>query len=638
VNRTDQARSSNSLRWKVLAATSAGLCLITAAVYAPVRHYQFVNYDDYEYVRDNPLVLGGFSPQNLVRAFTTFYSYNWHPLTWLSHTLDFRLWGLNAGGHHTTNVIFHTANVLLLCLVFTSMTGALWRSALVAAVFAWHPLHVESVAWISERKDLLSTFFWLLTMAAYVRYVRRPQVRRYLLVVMCFALALMSKPMAVTLPFVLLLLDYWPLNRATLAWNDRGEWRKLILEKTPLFTLALASSLITIQAQYRSGAVRSLLELPLEFRISNALLSYVNYLWKAVFPVKLSVFYPFPSAISLWQVTAAAVFLLGLTALAFTAAKSHPYAIVSWLWYAGTLLPVIGLVQVGDQAMADRYTYIPLIGLSIAAVWGTWEVSKRTRRAQMFAALLGAAVLLLLLYGTSRQLRYWTNNIALFQHALSVTSRNWLAHNNLSNALLEQHRDFGDAENHALEALRIRSDYPEAQVNLGVALLRQGKNSAAISHLEKAVALQPDWPEAQQHLGYAQMVANRTAEAIQTFSNALYLDPNLILALKSLAWIRATEPNPALRNGSEAIVLATRVTQLTHQKDPDTLRTLAAALAEVGRFDEAVSTGEHARGLALGANQTELARNIDEELDLYRLALPYRNKASRVPDPEILNR
>jgi protein O-mannosyl-transferase len=601
------------------------LVLGTVTVYAPVWHYRFVNYDDYDYIRDNPFVVGGFTHHNVLSAFTKFYSHNWHPLTWLSHMLDVELWGLNAGGHHLTNVILHSANAVLLFLILTSMTSALWRSALVAAVFAWHPLHVESVAWISERKDVLSTFFWILTIAAYLHYARQPRVRRYLLVFVCFAMALMCKPMTVTLPFVLLLLDFWPLNRARLTRNDARAWLNLFLEKVPLLGLAFISSLITIEAQHRSGAIQSLLELPLQLRLSNAPVSYINYLCKSVLPFKLSVFYPLASAIPLWQAAGAAAFLLALSALAFAAAKRHPYLIVGWLWFVGTLVPVIGLVQVGYQSMADRYTYVPLIGVTIAGVWGTWELLKRTNRAQSLAATLSAALLLFLLQAAIWQVRYWRDNFTLFQRALSVTSNNWLAHNNLSNALLEQRRDL-EAASHALAAVQIRLNYPDARLNLGVALLRQGKTSEAILHLNQALELQPNWPEAEQYFGFAMMDAGRVDEAIQHFYKALRLNPNLVPALKRLAWIRATQPDAKRRDASEALTLATRAAKITSYKDADALDVFAAALAEAGRFDEAIRTGEQARNLALRANQTELARKIAYQLDLYRLGLPYRGR------------
>ena len=617
--------SHPSLRTSILMTRKLLICLLlslgTVAVYAPVRHYEFVDYDDYEYVKKNPRVLGGFTHQNVVWAFTKFYSNNWHPLTWLSHMLDVELWGPNAGGHHITNVIFHAANAILLFLIFMSMTSALWRSALVAAVFAWHPLHVESVAWISERKDMLSTFFWILTMAAYLHYVRQPRVRRYLLVVACFALALMCKPMVVTLPFVLLLLDYWPLNRARLTQSDAGEWLNLFLEKVPLLGLVFISSLITIEAQHR---LTPLLELPLQLRFSNAPVSYINYLCKSVLPVKLSIIYPLPSAIPLWQAAGAAALLLVLTALAFAAAKRHPYLIVGWLWFVGTLVPVIGLVQVGYQSMADRYTYVPLIGVTIAGVWGTGELLKKTKRAQIVAAALSAAVALFLLQATGRQLRYWRDNVTLFQRAVSVASDNWLAHNNLSNALLEQHRSLEAAESHAREAVRIRPNYPEARVNLGLALFWQGKTSEAILHLEKALELRPNRPDTHEYLGYALMVAGRGDEAIQHFYEALRLSPAFVPALKGLAWIRATHPTANWRNADEAVRLAERAAQLTSYKDAQALDILAAAFAEAGRFDEAVRIGEQARNLALAANQTELARKIVDHLDLYRLGLPCR--------------
>jgi tetratricopeptide (TPR) repeat protein len=616
-------------------AIAIGLCLITAAVYAPVCHFAFVNYDDYDYVTQNPIVVGGFSVQHAVSAFTKFYSHNWHPVTWLSHMLDVQLWGLDAGAHHIVNVAFHIANAVLLFLLLISVTGALWRSAFVAAVFAWHPLHVESVAWIAERKDVLSTFFWVLTMSAYVHYARHPRARRFLLVVICFSFGLMSKPMVVTLPFILLLIDYWPLNRARLSRDDRRQWFKLLLEKVPLFILALIACVITLEVQSRSGAVRSLLQVPLQFRVSNALIACVSYLWKTVWPVGLAVFYPLPRVISFWQAMLAAALLLGLTWFVFSLAKRYHYLVVGWLWFLVTLVPVIGIVQVGDQSRADRYTYIPLIGTTIAAAWGTWDLSKKTKRAQIILAAFSAVFLLLLLQATARQLQHWRNNVSLYQRALAVTSDNWLAHNNLSNALLEQHRDAVAAENHARQALRIRPSYAEAHVNLGVALSRQGKFAEAISNLENALLLAPQSADAEQYLGYAFMNAGKMREAVRHFSKVLGRKPNLILALKSLAWIRATDPSSEIRNANEAVMLGQRAAKLTAYQSADALRVLAAALAEAGRFDEAVTTGERGRNLARAASQPELVRQITEQLDLYRLGLPYRNKVSFLPNERL---
>ena len=351
------------------------LALATLISYSQVLNHDFIDFDDDMYVTRNENVQKGLTWQNIKWAFTTNQAYNWHPLTWLSHMLDCQLFGLKPAGHHFTSVLFHIANTLLLFLVFKSMTGNLWRSAFVAALFALHPLHVESVAWIAERKDVLSTLFWLLTMAAYVRYVRKPGPKWYLLTILAFAMGLMAKPMLVTLPFILLLLDYWPLARFQFGQNIKDtEWKilyRLFVEKIPLFIITIITSVITFIVPKGSGAVPGLKELSLMPRLTNALISYVKYIEKMFWPSRLAVFYPRAvDAIPTWQILAALLLLLIISGLAVWLARSRKYLLVGWLWYLGILVPVIGLVQVGDQAMADRYTYVSLIGLFIIVVWG----------------------------------------------------------------------------------------------------------------------------------------------------------------------------------------------------------------------------------------------------------------------------
>jgi protein O-mannosyl-transferase len=604
------------------------ICLMlgfgTLALYAPVRHYQFVKYDDDEYITQNPHVLGGFNKDNVTWAFTREYSSNWHPLTWLSHILDIQVWGLRAGGHHLTNAILHAVNAVLLFLVFASMTGTLSRSAFVATVFAWHPLHVESVAWISERKDVLSALFWILTIAAYVYYGRRPSYHRYLLVVLGFALGLMCKPMLVTLPCVLLLLDYWPLNRVALTRSDIRKWFDLLVEKIPLFALVVVSCIITLAAQRVSGAMKPVSELPLLLRLSNVPLSYLRYLSKAIWPFDLAIFYPLPFSIPLWQAIGSAAVLIALTLLALFAIKRSPAVTVGWLWFLGTLVPAIGLVQVGYQSMADRYMYVPLIGLTVTSAWGAWDLLKKYGRGGVIASVLFVGVAVSLLYTGVQQLRYWHDSVTLFQHTLSITRDNWLVHNNLSNALLDKPGALGSAESHAREAIRLRPSYAPAYLNLGVALLRQGKASEAIAQLETANWLQPNWPDAYVNLASAKMVNRQTSEAIADFREALHLNPDDLSALKALAWIRATQSVVEWRNGEEAVRLAERAARLTNYKDATTLDVLAAALAESGRFEAAIKMGGRARDLALAGNQFALADEIAQRLELYHLGLPYR--------------
>ncbi len=475
------------------------LFLGTAGAYKAVSRHEFVRYDDGDYMTQNPPVASGLSLKSIEWAFTRFHSGNWHPLTWLSHMLDVQLWGLNAGGHHITNVLFHIANTVLVFFVFAHMTGSGWRSAFVAAIFAWHPLHVESVAWVSERKDVLSAFFWFLTIAAYLGYVSRPNVWRYLGVLGCYVAGLMSKPMVVTLPFVLLLLDYWPLQRAGLARGERGKWLLLVVEKIPFVVLAIASSVVTLLAQRKGGALIALDRLPFPVRLGNAFISYADYLLKAFWPVNLAVFYPMRDSLPSWHLAGAVLLLLAATTLAVTTARRVPFLIVGWLWFLGSLVPVIGIVQVGDQAMADRYMYIPLIGLSIIIAWGIpLLVGSALPAKQARPALVGVsgAVLVACLALTTRQIKYWHDSLGLFQHALFVTKNNWFAHGNIAMSL-GRSGDIGGAIAHYRELLRIKPASVEALNNLAWHLAtsrddRYHNDEEALRLAGRALELSPD--------------------------------------------------------------------------------------------------------------------------------------------------
>ena len=359
------------------------LVISILCIYWQVRHFSFVNYDDPQYVTANYAVQAGLAFENIRWAFTAVHANNWHPLTWLSHMLDCQIYGLDPGRHHLTNVLFHILNTLLLFLVFKKMTGALWKSAFVAALFALHPLHVESVVWVAERKDVLSTFFFMLTLWSYTRYVERTNLYNYLMVLLFFMLGLMTKPMLVTLPFVFLLLDYWPLQRFCFGSSDSNGQRSfywgLVWEKMPLFILSSASSVVTYLVQKSSGAVNSLAAIPFHVRIANALLSYVSYIEKMLWPEHLAVLYPYPNVILPWKIVCAGLLLMMISVFIFRRLRSKPYLAVGWLWYLGTLVPVIGIVQVGAQAMADRYTYVPLIGIFFIAAWGGADLVTKWR-------------------------------------------------------------------------------------------------------------------------------------------------------------------------------------------------------------------------------------------------------------------
>ena len=517
------------------------LIITTFAVFWQVRNHEFVILDDGKYVTENSHVRDGLTWEGLVWAFTTTHANFWHPLTWISHMLDCELYGLEPAGHHLTNLLIHIANTLLLFLVLERMTGALWPSAFVAAMFALHPLHVESVAWAAERKDVLSTFFYVLTIGSYVRYVEHPGINRYLLVLLTFALGLMAKPMLVTLPFVLLLLDYWPLDRFQFVQqsgngcaqaqqsvrpnNQKCSFFRLVLEKSPLFVLAAVSCIVAYLAQEQGGALKALNLFPIEVRIANAVFSYASYIGKTIWPQHLAVFYPHPGMLPLWQIAGAGLLLVCISLLVIRAAHRSPYLAVGWLWYLGTLVPVIGLVQVGDHAMADRYTYVPLIGLFIMIAWGSCDISKRWRYRRIVLPISTGVLLCASMISTGFQLRHWQNSTTLFEHALDVTADNTLAHTNLGVVLAGQGKP-DEAVFHYTQALRIKPDHLEARINMGVALAAQGKLDEAVAHYSQALHIKPDFAGAHYNLGNALLEQGKTEEAIKHFREALRIKPN----------------------------------------------------------------------------------------------------------------
>ena len=466
----------------------------TLLAYWDVGTFDFVRYDDTDYVTMNPHVQAGITLESTAWAFTSVHASNWHPLTWLSHMLDIHIWGMNPGGHHLSNLLFHAANTLLLFLVFNRMTRCMWQSSVVAALFALHPLHVESVAWVSERKDVLSTFFWVLTMHCHVSYAKSPRFRTYVPMLLFFVLGLMAKPMLVTLPFVLILMDYWPLNR-----NARFPLSKLILEKLPLFAFAGLSSVVTFIVQQHGGAVNSLASYPLSVRIANALVSYASYIGKMIWPVRLAALYPHPGMPSLWQIVGAGILITGICWVVIRNRKKHPYLPVGWLWYLGTLVPVTGLVQVGLQSMADRYTYVPLIGLFVIGAWGISDFLARFPRRNFIFFILALVVFPMLMMITCVQSGHWRNSIALFGHALDVTNDNYVAHNNMGSALAAKgHLD--NAIRHFAAAIQIRPWQARPFNNLGAALMLKGENEKALRFFEKALEIHPDFEDALKNL------------------------------------------------------------------------------------------------------------------------------------------
>ncbi len=569
----------------------AGLFLVlaTLAIYGQVRNYQFINFDDNIYVTANPIVQEGLTLKGLSWAFTTTRGGNWHPVVWLSHMLDYQFFGLNAGGPHLVNVGLHLANSLLLFLWLLYLTGSLGCSFMVAALFALHPMHVESVAWVSERKDVLSTFFWLLTMWAYVWYVRRPGAGRYLLILACFSLGLMVKPMLVTLPFVLLLVDYWPLGRldftgraATAASSAPGpgvSLQRLVREKAPLFGLAALFCLIALYAQRTVGAFWSLKTLPFTTRLANALTAYVGYIGKLFWPAHLAVAYPYPAHNPpLMPVLVAAGFLAALTFLALRQARRRPYLLMGWLWYLGTLVPVIGLVQVGRQAMADRYTYVPYIGLFIAVVWGLAELAARWRTSRFLLPVGAGMVLAGLALCTWVQVGYWRNSISLYEHTLKVTSDNALVHVNLGVAFAEQGK-LNQAIAQYTAAVRLKPDFVEAHFNLGAALAAQGKYKQAIAQYTETLRLKPNLAEAHNALGEALAATDQPDQAAAQYAAALRLKPNLAVTRNNLGVILVDQGKLA-----EAIAQFEKAIQIK----PDFSQAyLNLGLAYMNRGDEA---------------------------------------------------
>jgi Tfp pilus assembly protein PilF len=510
---------------------AAALAVATLAVYGQVITHQFISLDDDLYIRDNQMVTGGLTLKGMAWAFTTFHAANWHPLTWLSHMVDSQVFGLNAGGHLFVNALIHVSNTLLLFFFLKRVTGARWRSAIVAALFALHPLHVESVAWAAERKDTLATFFGLLSLLAFARYAAATSWKRYSLVALWLGLGLMAKPMLVTWPFVLLLLDYWPLRR--LEWQPADgikrfakAWVPLIREKLPLFCLVAVSIVLTYAAQSHGGAVRGFVDAPLSLRLSNALVSYAKYLLLTVWPSGLGVYYPFsPAGVPTWQLAAALVLLATMTAIALREANKRAYLITGWFWFLGTLVPVIGLVQVGGQAMADRYHYIPSIGLFVALVFGVADLAIAWRIGRVSVAVVSAAVLLLFGSLTALQISRWRDSMTLFEQTLSVTSDNLVIHYNLGHVLGQQGK-YDEAVPHFAEALRIKPDFFDALINMGVTLLEQGKSAGAISYYHRALGVEPDSAKAHMQLALALIKQEKGDDALQQVYKALELAPN----------------------------------------------------------------------------------------------------------------
>lgn len=721
---------------------AALLALVTLAIYWHVKQFQFVSYDDHFFVTANRQVLDGLTGNGFRWAFTSINAF-WHPLTWLSHMLDVELYGEWAGGHHLTNLFWHLAATELLLWAWYRMTGDVWPSALVAALFALHPLHAESISWVSERKGLLSSFFWIAVVWAYAGYARKPGVVGYLLVTLLFCLGLMSKPTLVTLPCVLLLLDYWPLGRfrpanreLSPAWpapcrQRAGYW--LLLEKIPWFVLVAVASWVAVVAEAETGALTWLPNVSLAARVCNALIVYVLYLGKFCWPVGLMFFYPHPgNEVSRVAALAAGLLLAALLAAVFWQSRRRPYLVVGWLWYLGTLVPVLGLVQVGGHRMADRYTDLPLIGISVMLAWGLAEICRKLPAAAegVFAAAAVAVLLLAML--SWNQSNAWRDSAALYRHALAVDSDNWVALSNYG-LLLDDLKDYGLAMEMHRRAIRVNPDNSAAANNLANALLRDGRVDEAVevlqSHLARkpnaykaentlgvalsrlgrsdeaeqhfqqslqpgaqvagmhrnygiflakqrrvdeaieqfrqAIELEPDsqddrlnmaltllsnqrypeaievyadliqrWPnlaEAYQGRGEALAASGALQQALEDFRRVLKINPRSQAAMLDAAWILATAKDDYLRNGPTAIKLAERACAETQYRAPKALDTLAAAMAEVGRFDRAADLARRALDLARRQPDATLPQQVENRLKLYESGRPYREAAAIRP-------
>jgi tetratricopeptide (TPR) repeat protein len=667
---------------------SLSLALATLLLYLPVREFAFINYDDPEYVTQNRVVQAGLTWNGIQWAFSGWQVSNWHPLTWLSHMLDCGIFGLDPGPHHLVSALIHALNAGLLCGVLMRLTGSLWAGAMVAALFALHPLRVESVAWVSERKDVLSGFFFCLTLWAYWRYAlakkscagegappgQNPRagafspMRWHLLTATFLALGLMCKPMLVTVPCLLLLLDYWPLRRGCdaphrLEWEN---WGRLAREKWSLFLLAAVSCVVTYLAQ-RGEAMATTEVTPLGLRFSNAAVAYARYLLKTLWPTDLAVLYPLPESWPWSQVFPAVTLLLGLTWLAWRYRAERPHLIVGWLWFLGTLVPVIGIVQVGSQAMADRYTYLPQIGIFVAVVFEARYWLGRFQAGWLAPAVGSAVVLLLCAVVSTRQLSYWKSSETLFSRTVQVTRNNAVAHINLGIALQESGR-LQDALREYQTALRLRPSSPEVHNNLGNLLTQLGAHETALAHYRETLRLKPRsiahlnlaaalgrlgrFEEALQHCAEAErsdaddtrpfclrgqlaLWQGRSGEALAQFREALRRDPNDIASLLQLARLRAAHVDAALRNGAEAAASALRAHALAGGAQPVVLEVLAMAFAESGNFADAQQIQEQLVERARATSQTNQLSAMQQRLEHYRASQPWRealtNRATELP-------
>jgi protein O-mannosyl-transferase len=589
------------------------LCLLlvvaTLALYNPVNRYSFVNYDDDRYVTENPHVHDGLSSSTISWAWTSTEHANWHPLTWLSHALDYQLFHLNPAGHHFTSLLIHAANAVLLFLVLVYATGRVGPSLFVAGLFALHPINVESVAWIAERKNVLSTFFFLATIGAYFWYAQKESWQRYLAVIVLFAFGLMSKPMVVTLPLVLLLLDYWPLGRIHASPIPGLQvaprpLSRLLAEKLPLLALSAASAVITMQAQQAGGAMRSTVQFSLGVRLENAVVAYAMYLWKTVWPSRLAPLYPHPGdSWAAWQVAASMLVLAAITGIVLKF-RAKGYLVTGWLWFLGTLVPVIGLIQVGDQAMADRYAYIPLIGIFVMIAWGAADLADARPIGVAPRLIPAACILLALSVTTYRQLSYWSNSYDLWTHALAVTDRNFIAQDNLGGALLLLGKP-EEAYTHFQAAAEINPRDPMSHANLGAYLQEHGRLADAVEQYNRAISLTSDTgllAATYANLGNACRRLGQDAQARESYGRALRLNPGQFNAYLGLGQMleKQSQVDEAIRNYSRSVEL---------RPTDEGFLLLGHALESAGRRTEALAAYEAA--LKLSPSLPEAQHAVD---------------------------
>jgi protein O-mannosyl-transferase len=650
------------------------LALATLLVYLPVGTHRFVNYDDDDYITNNPIVKKGPTWAGIKWAFVTSHASNWHPLTWLSHMTDCWLFGLNAGAHHFVNALFHAVNAALLFVLLLRLTGRLWPCAFIAALFAWHPLHVESVAWVAERKDVLSTFFALLALLSYVKHVELAQAQsprsrvHFALSLLFFALGLMAKPMLVTLPFILLLLDFWPLQRmAGDKWQVTGALR-LAGEKIPFFLLTVFSCVITFLAQRHGNSVISLKGMSLTYRLENLPVAYATYLQKMFYPVDLAVIYPLPEKISAPAIVVAVTVLAVVSAGVWRERQRNPYLLVGWLWFLGMLVPVIGLVQVGGAALADRYTYFSATGVFIMVTFGCLDLAKRFQFPKIILPAVGVLILAACVVLTEVQLRYWQNGETLFRRAIAVTKNNDVAmvdlgvaldaqgkfeealtyyhealklvpgryqlHNNLGNILGILGRPEESLAEYR-EAVRLKPDLAFLHNGTGQMLARLGRYDEAAAEFAEAARLDPGFASPHLELGKTLLKQGHDGEAIDEFRAALRLDPDNFQYLAYIARVLAAIENPAVRNGNTALVLAAKANVLTDGMQPLVLDALGMACAETGDFTNAVEVTQRAVEIAAVAKLKDLEL-IQQRLQLYKNRQPWRESFRATNAPTML--